>query len=670
MLSSRAALATWWLCTAWLEALANFEGLEHLPSLLAAEDEWCSAQGRHDQRDCALFALQQHSARSVQTQKDNAEGMAQTNMMGSGTASAGLWSDSTAYEFTRHYAALNDAEWYRRNSATDSFELARQLAKGATFSANAFEAPLDNEGYLSIAALKSDGKMSTFIRRVVEKLGGVVTDVTKLQQFAQLHSGTRSVRTYHHLLKEIRDFAKVGDAWVKLPPPEAGSITSSMIRSDPWVCSLLPPGDPRGITCKDPVDIDGLNPQLLTCGRDGVCNIEHANAFRTTFAIGALPCCRTKPFCAAPACQDTDLPAPKSSVCTKRPAAENVEYMRQPQVWPAYHGWGGAFELDTLKFVDLLGCGEHPTHRCSNSSTPVDLVLDLGANVGYYTEKLTARNFAKNYILIEGNPVTANVIRKRFTDEDWKRRWFSEQVPRRNGVGTPDFEVLSFALSNSSGGTVNMCETEFSFSYAPGGCQRPLSSVDDLLAAELSPTFRKHFDEAREIFIKVDTEGMDELVLRGMRNVLSQLRGEYADGSPRYLVNFMQFEFAPALTLLAKKRGKYTQYDIHSVTWFLEKLGFESFVIGPRFLPLSHGSWHDDYRILTEDPENNAGVRTNYPNFDGRICPWCGDQESASFTADVFVLRSSHPRATELKLALGACKESEDFHLSDPQYAF
>merc|ERR1719162_1352094 len=101
-----------------------------------------------------------------------------------------------------------------------------------------------------------------------------------------------------------------------------------------------------------------------------------------------------------------------------------------------------------------------------------------------------------------------------------------------------------------------------------------------------------------------------------MQGLLDETRGKYDDGSERHLVNFLQFEFSPDLMKLAKHREHFSRYDIKSVTKYLESVGFESFIIGPRFLPLSHGSWDDEFMTFTDDPKNNAGVLQNYPDFD------------------------------------------------------
>jgi len=203
-----------------------------------------------------------------------------------------------------------------------------------------------------------------------------------------------------------------------------------------------------------------------------------------------------------------------------------------------------------------------------------------------------------------------------------------------------------------------------------GKCKVSIASIDNIVPAKLTPAFQEHFKQAQSAYIKIDTEGMDELVLRGMSRLLDEIRGHHEDGSPRHLVNFLQFEISPYLMQVAKDREGFQEYDIKSVTQFLESVGFETFLIGPRYLPLSHGSWDDEFLTFTNDPKNNAGVRVNYPNFDDRLCKGCAIEKQESFTGDIFAIRASHPRLSELKLALGACQESRDFDMKDPQYTF
>jgi FkbM family methyltransferase len=439
---------------------------------------------------------------------------------------------------------------------------------------------------------------------------------------------------------------------------------AKMIRPDEWNCDMLLNGDSREVTCNLTVDADALNPKLLSCGKELKCNVEHANSYRTLHMIGALPCCPTSPFCAAPACAENAKR--DAHTCTKRPASENVAFMKRPDVWPVYHAFGGAYELDTLKYIDLLGC---QSSHCSGS---FDLMFDFGANYGYFTEKVSVRNFAKNYIMIEANPVIVDTLRDRWGNATFTEAWFAKQARSTDSDDVPKFEIINQALSNHSEGELDLCETEGSMSWS--GCLVSIASVDSLVPRTLSPDFQKKFALAESAFIKVDTEGMDELVLRGMQDLLNEERGEYEDGTTRYLVNFVQFEFAPALTKTAKEREDFQEYDIKTATQYLESMGFETFMIGPRFLPLSHGSWDDEYKTYSEDSRNNGGSLLNYPDFGPSIFTWCYEEDCSkpkapSMTTDILAMRSSHPRATEIKVALGACKESKDFDIEDPQYA-
>jgi len=518
----------------------------------------------------------------------------------------------------------------------------------------------DGHSAVLMSQKRADGfKVHNFAVEVMARIGGVVRNQAGFDAFLEAQNVEVVQQPLNALLNQYRLEASKEDGWLLLPPPNKGPVLRSFIRSDPWDCNFIPAGDARGGSCGLEVDSLELSPSTLHCGLQ--CSIEHANAYRTLQSIGSLPCCTTPPFCSAPACNLLHEP---ERVCEKRSPEENVAYMKQNDTWPSYHGWGGSFELDTLKLIDSLGCKD--ASGCPEKM--FDLAIDLGANTGYYTEKLSVRNFAKNYIMIEANPRYANALRERWGTDSWKEKWFTDQVKQPNGNAYPDFEIINHALSNHSEGLLNMCETETSLEEF--GCSVPIASVDSIIAEGLTPAFVEHVKDAKSAYIKIDTEGMDELVLRGMEGLLAETRGEYEDKSPRFLVNFLQFEFSPALMKKAKDREAFAEYDIESVTKFLESQGFETFMIGPRYLPLSHGSWNDEFKTWTADPDNNAGARLNYPKFDDRVCSWCATMTEPSFTSDVFAIRSTHPRASELKVALGACKESKEFDLRDPQYIF
>ena len=90
---------------------------------------------------------------------------------------------------------------------------------------------------------------------------------------------------------------------------------------------------------------------------------------------------------------------------------------------------------------------------------------------------------------------------------------------------------------------------------------------------------------------QVDTEGMDELVLRGFDEALSRRRG-------RAVVQIVQLEFSPAQ--MREVNPDVGVYNLNSTRTFLEARGFAVFWIGPNFVPISHGAWTDRYLELAQ----------------------------------------------------------------------
>jgi TusA-related sulfurtransferase len=447
-----------------------------------------------------------------------------------------------------------------------------------------------------------------------------------------------------------------------------------MIVSDPWVCDLLPTYDPRRPTCGMSFADSGLHPGHMS--ELGNSSFNHKDTIRMLFPIGAMPCCSTPPFCSAPECADKksiSLEEVESSTaggksCTKRDPKENFEYMKNSAAWPVYHGWGGAFEMDVHKHWDVLG----RLLRKEGNPFSFDLVVDIGANSGYVTEKLTTRRFANNYILVEAYKGMKDLFDTRFGDEGWRRRWFSEQVPSEESE-IPRFEFLNFAVNDHTEGTLDLCYNEqWSGMNNNVPCPVDKVAIDDAIPGRLSSEFKSMFAAAKSAYVKIDVEGMDEMTLRGMRNLLREERGQFSNGDTKHLVNFMMFEFCPVWMDNVKMRDQLSgDYDLKTMTSFLEDMGFETFLVGPRYLPLSHGSWDDSFRDFAKDVENSVGG-TNYPAFLEMHCPGpeCPTRENLSnvMSADIFAIRSTHPMANKIKQALGVCKESHDFEVDDPQY--
>merc|ERR1719326_2377285 len=154
------------------------------------------------------------------------------------------------------------------------------------------------------------------------------------------------------------------------------------------------------------------------------------------------------------------------------------------------------------------------------------------------------------------------------------------------------------------------------------------------------------------------------MVLQGMANLLQEKRGD------DYLVNFFMLEFCTPCMEAVRKFNNFDAYDLKTFAATLESMGFEAFLMGPRYLPLTHGSWDDAFLHWTKNPQNQCGpqytkFRQMWPEaFPGGECL----EKRVLFTGDIFALRSSHPKAASIKVALGACEESQDFHTGDPRY--
>ena len=365
--------------------------------------------------------------------------------------------------------------------------------------------------------------------------------------------------------------------------------------------------------------------------------------------------------------------------CSQRSAADNFAFLTRQDVWPVYHGFGGSFEADLQKYTDLLGCRDNSTGACPYH--PFDLFLDVGASTGEATENMLKRHLARDYILVEANgELVQNRLQPRWGNRDFVGKFLNAlsskgpAVRRRPDAPRPRFSIIE-ATASRAADQVDMCVVEPAFGQGPGGqagCLSRTTTLDAVLQTKLTPAFRDIFGAAESMLVRVSTEGMDGLVLQGMQELLQTRRGQYANGQSRYLVNMIQFEYNPSLWRLVRAREGFppSLYSLKNVTALLEQQGFETFLVGPRYLPLSHGAWDDRIEAFTGDPRNNDGMRKSYPGFHSLICAWCeslGQRNVTSATSEILAIRSNFPRATYMKRGLGACEESREFDPADPQ---
>jgi len=331
---------------------------------------------------------------------------------------------------------------------------------------------------------------------------------------------------------------------------------------------------------------------------------------------------------------------------------QNFAYLTHPHLFLAYNGFGGSHDLDVQKHWDLLahifGCYDpsHGTCAADVADEPFDMALDLGSDHGSVTEKMLVRKFAKDYILLDAMPAFKEQFAKRLGDGAFLSRFFQEQVPDwPAGKEFPHIEMLSYGVSNISGGSFDMCSDpgKWKAGLVTGQpCPVDILSIDSIMPGKLSPVLQDRFAKATSLYIKVSLNGMDQLAVQGMHELLGQVRGTYLDGSPRYLVNFMMLEFCPLCQAEIQNLKGLRPYNLRSQVENLQSEGFEVFLIGPHYLPLTHGSWNDSFMTIS-----NPAVTPSWG------------------TSNLFAMRASQPQATQIKLALGACAESPEFHLSE-----
>lgn len=615
---------------------------------------------------CSLNALQ-HKARSDGDSQTTAKHMLSL------IATAGADDTSNSQD------TLGSQDTVTSQDSVDSHDTGSQDTVGSL-------ASVDANGYKTVAMSNSESEMSSFARRVIEHLGGSVLDMSRLKELGSKHSGGLA-HGFEKLLQDISEISKdAASSWILLPPPLPGKVTYRMVEPTQYKCSLLNQIDPRNVGCEDDVSDQKLSPFLIDCGQDSnnPCSPKMANAFRLNYEIGSLPCCPySENACAAPMCDfmpkaDGALKADKEHVapkCTDRPASESVQYLTGGKTWPAYHGYGGAFELDALKIIDMLGC-RSDAQNCQGN--PINTVVDIGSGEGEFSEMLLARNFARTYVMIEANSNKASSLRNRWYNQDYRSNWFGHQygfVPPSMGASEkfkaqPNILVMHSALSHMDGHKMNMCINEPSMAENTDGCSPSSVTFDSMYQTQVPRVFRNLMSRATSSYIRLSAGGMDQMILEGMAEYLGATRGNYTNGEPRHLVNFIQVKVNPSTMQMTQSQEDFKDYNLKTMVKQLAGLGFVSFLMGPRYIQLSHGAWSDKFLDYLGNPSKSRDASKQLPDLSAAKCHWCkqASKEDATRSFEILAIRNSYPDLQKLKLALGACSESHDFTLQDKEY--
>jgi FkbM family methyltransferase len=145
----------------------------------------------------------------------------------------------------------------------------------------------------------------------------------------------------------------------------------------------------------------------------------------------------------------------------------------------------------------------------------VSCVLDVGANVGQYAERLREWGYAGRIVSFE--PLAdahAELVRRAAADPAW-------QVAPRMAIGERDGEV-EIEVSAEPDMSSILPQSALLRNVAPSGAvvgreHVPIARLDRIAATWLQ--------KGEEVFLKIDTQGYERQVLEGARDLLAGLRG-------------------------------------------------------------------------------------------------------------------------------------------------
>ena len=210
---------------------------------------------------------------------------------------------------------------------------------------------------------------------------------------------------------------------------------------------------------------------------------------------------------------------------------------------------------------------------------PHSVVLDIGANFGLYTALSASivRNHGRLYAF-EGNPAVFDCLQRTIVAN---RLYFNPNIVAANVLVSNETGrgVLHYSAHLMAGGTMSGVES-------PEGKQRAvevdMTTIDDFLPAELQVDL-----------VKIDVEGHEPMVLRGMENTIAR--------SPNIR---LVIEFADPLLARTMNPDDFAEY--------IRGLGFAICQVLPNFriclVPPGETPRGFNYCLLTRTPE--ADIRS------------------------------------------------------------
>ena len=154
--------------------------------------------------------------------------------------------------------------------------------------------------------------------------------------------------------------------------------------------------------------------------------------------------------------------------------------------------------------------------QCLFSHHKVDLVLDVGANVGAYVSFLRDLGYAGKVVSFEPLSTCYSLLES-LSQKDplWK-------IAPRAAIGSEDGEIVINISANSySSSALDMLDSHLSSAPNSGyvGSETvPLKRLDDFAKQYMA-------DDCKSVYLKIDVQGFELQVLEGAKDILPRING-------------------------------------------------------------------------------------------------------------------------------------------------
>ncbi len=148
------------------------------------------------------------------------------------------------------------------------------------------------------------------------------------------------------------------------------------------------------------------------------------------------------------------------------------------------------------------------------STQSIDLVIDVGANIGQYGKKLREIGFKNKIYSIEPNKDVFNILKSNIiNDNNW--------VASNFALG----EVTKKDKINISKNTLSSSISRILKSHLKVTPEAKVIETQDIKVYKLDDIFKDLGEEHKSIYLKLDTQGYESYVIKGAKESLKNITG-------------------------------------------------------------------------------------------------------------------------------------------------